>query len=43
MRGVYLGIRYETYYDLQRKWNDFVYGLNITVNGNVFKGIIKSR
>jgi hypothetical protein len=36
-KGVNLSIRFESYYDLQRKWNDFSYGLNISVNAEVFK------
>jgi hypothetical protein len=36
-KGVNLSIRFESYYDLQRKWNDFSYGLNIRVNAEVFE------
>jgi hypothetical protein len=36
-KGVALSIRFESYYDLQRKWNDFSYGLNISVNEKVFE------
>jgi hypothetical protein len=36
-KGVNLGFRFESYYDLQRKWNDFSYGLNISVNEKVFE------
>ena len=36
-KGVTLSIRYESYFDLQRKWNDFSYGLNISVNEKVFE------
>lgn len=37
MKGVSFGFRIESYYDLQRKWNDFSYGLNISVNEKVFE------
>lgn len=36
-KGVNLSIRFESYYDLQRDWNDFSYGLNISVNEKVFE------
>ena len=36
-KGVNLSFRFESYYDLQRKWNDFSYGLNISVNAEVFE------
>jgi hypothetical protein len=36
-KGVNLSLRFESYYDLQRKWNDFSYGLNISVNAEVFE------
>ncbi len=35
-KGVNLSVRFESYYDLQRNWNDFSYGLNISVNAEVF-------
>jgi hypothetical protein len=37
MKGVNFGFCIETYYDLQRNTNDFSYGLNISVNGEVFE------
>jgi len=37
MKGVNFGFCIETYYDLQRNANDFSYGLNISVNGEVFE------
>lgn len=37
MKGVNFGFRLESYYDLQRKRNDFSYGLNISVNATVFE------
>jgi hypothetical protein len=37
MKGVGFGFLFESYYDLQRKSNDFSYGLNISVNASVFK------
>ncbi len=42
-KGVTLSIRYESYFDLQRKWNDFSYGLNISVNEKVFERKPKNR
>lgn len=42
-QGVTLSIRYESYFDLQRKWNDFSYGLNISVNEKVFEKKPKSK
>jgi hypothetical protein len=42
-KGVALSIRFESYYDLQRKWNDFSYGLNISVNAKVFESKQKSE
>lgn len=36
MKGVNLSFRLESYYDLQRKSNDFSYGLNVCVNSEVF-------
>jgi hypothetical protein len=36
LKGVNLGFRVESYYDLQRKSNDFSYGLNVCVNAEVF-------
>jgi hypothetical protein len=42
-KGVNLGIRYESYYDLQRKWNDFSYGINISVNADVFDRRVKGK
>ena len=41
MKGVDLGIRYESYYDVQRKTQDFSYGLNISVNAKVFEKKLK--
>ncbi len=41
-KGVNLSVRFESYYDLQRKWNDFSYGLNISVNEKVFERKPKS-
>jgi hypothetical protein len=41
MKGVDFGIRFESYYDLQRKTNDFSYGLNISVNAKVFEKTVK--
>jgi len=37
LKGVNFGFRLESYYDLQRKTNDFSYGLNISVNAEVFE------
>jgi len=37
MKGVNFGFRLESYYDIQRKSNDFSYGLNISVNAKVFE------
>jgi hypothetical protein len=42
-KGVTLSIRYESYFDLQRKWNDFSYGLNISVNEKVFERKPKAK
>jgi len=36
-QGVDLSFRFESYFDLQRKWNDFSYGMNISVNAKVFE------
>ena len=41
MKGVSFGLRFESYYDLQRKANDFSYGLNISVNASVFEKKLK--
>jgi hypothetical protein len=41
MKGVNFGFRLETYYDLQRKQNDFSYGLNVSVNATVFEKTLK--
>jgi len=41
MQGVSLGFRIESYYDTQRKSNDFSYGLNMSVNANVFEKNLK--
>jgi hypothetical protein len=41
MNGVNFGFRFESYYDLQRKSNDFSYGLNISVNARVFEKKLK--
>jgi hypothetical protein len=35
--GVDFGFRIESYYDLQRNANDFSYGLNLSVNGEIFE------
>jgi hypothetical protein len=43
LKGVDLGIRFESYYDIQRKSNDFSYGLNISVNAKVFEGNTKVK
>jgi len=37
MKGVNFGFRIESYYDLQRNANDFSYGLNLSVNGEIFE------
>jgi len=37
MKGVNFGFRFESYYDTQRKSNDFSYGLNISANAKVFE------
>jgi hypothetical protein len=37
MKGVTFSFRFESYYDLQRKSNDFSYGLNISVNAGIFE------
>jgi len=42
MKGVDFGIRFESYYDIQRKSNDFSYGLNISVNASVFEHVVKT-
>lgn len=42
-KGVNLSVRFESYYDLQRQWNDFSYGLNISVNEKVFERTVKDR
>jgi hypothetical protein len=36
-KGVDFGFRVESYYDLQRNSNDFSFGLNISVNGELFE------
>jgi hypothetical protein len=36
-KGVYFSFRVESYYDLQRKTNDYSCGLNISVNAKVFE------
>jgi len=36
-KGVNFSIRFESYYDLKRKQNDYSYGLNISVNAKVFE------
>jgi hypothetical protein len=41
MQEVDFGVRFESYYDLQRKTNDFSYGLNISVNAKVFEKTLK--
>jgi len=41
MKGLNFGFRIESYYDLQRNANDFSYGLNISVNLEVFDWNIK--
>jgi len=41
INGVNMGFRFESYYDLQRKSNDFSYGLNISVNAEVFEKSLK--
>jgi hypothetical protein len=41
MKGVNIGFRFESYYDIQRKSNDFSYGLNISVNTVVFEKNMK--
>jgi len=43
IRGVDLGIRFESYYDLLRKVNDFSYGVNISVNAEVFKHPLNAK
>jgi len=43
IKGINLGFRFESYYDLQRKSNDFSYGLNINVNTEVFGRNLKQR
>jgi hypothetical protein len=43
MKGVNFGFRLESYYDIQRKSNDFSYGLNISVNAKVFESKQKSE
>lgn len=42
MNGVNFGIRFESYYDTQRKTNDFSYGLNISVNAKVIEKKLKN-
>lgn len=42
MQGVSIGFRIESYYDTQRKSNDFSYGLNISVNTTVFEKNLKN-
>ncbi len=37
MKGVNFGFRLESNYDMQRRRNDFSYGLNISVNATVFE------
>lgn len=34
--GIKLGFRFESYFDLKRKSNDFSYGLNLLIDRNVF-------
>jgi len=41
MEGISLGIRFESYYDIQRKWHDFSYGLNMSVNAELLKRNLK--
>ena len=41
-KGVDFGFRLESYYDMQRKSNDFSYGLNISVNARVFDKKLKN-
>jgi len=36
-KGIDFGFRIESYYDLQRNENDFSFGLNISVNGEIFE------
>ena len=40
MKGVDFGIRFESYYDLKQKRNDFSYGLNVSVNAKVFEKML---
>lgn len=41
LKGVNFGFRIESYYDLQRNANDFSYGLNLSVNGEIFEKNLK--
>ena len=41
-KGVKFGLHIESYYDLQRTTNDFSYGLNICLDGEVFRKNLKS-
>jgi len=43
VKGVDFGIRFESYYDNDRKSNDFSYGLNISVNASVFEHATKAK
>ena len=42
-KGVDLGLRFESYFDIPRHWLDFSYGVNISVNAEVFKHTTKAR
>ena len=42
-KGVYFSFRVESYYDLQRKTNDYSCGLNISVNAKVFENKRKDK
>lgn len=42
-KGVDLGVRFESYYDMPRHWLDFSYGLNISVNANIFEHTTKAK
>jgi len=39
--GVQFGIRFESYYDTERKSNDFSYGMNICLDTSVFEKILR--
>jgi len=43
VKGVDLGVRFESYYDVDRHWTDFSYGLNISVNAKVFEHTTKAK